>query len=293
MRLAGRRKLIVGIDPGTTSAFAAIDFSRNVVRLWSKRDPGGGELVATLREAGSPAMIAADVATPPDSVLKIASAFNARLFTPPRDMSEAEKANLSLGKGVSNAHERDALAAAFKAFNSVANVLRKVGRTLRERGMPEKIEEAQALVLGGVRLEDALEMFAPPQQVPAAGVSEQKPLDPGRVQAEFAKREERIRELLVALAELRKMNERLEAEKRELNQRIMSLLKGAMDRVLADTDVRRSRAEAERAKAFARSLQADIRRLKGLSALKRRSEKKSLDIEAIIGEHRAANRPRK
>jgi predicted RNase H-like nuclease (RuvC/YqgF family) len=284
--LAGRQKLIVGIDPGTTSAFAALSLDRRLVSLYSKRDAGREEMVSAMSEAGDPAVIATDVSVPPEFVTKIAAAFNARLSVPPKDMREPEKVHLSRGFAFSNAHERDAIASAVKAYNAVANTLRKVERTLKEQGMADKVEEAQSLVLGGMRMDDVLSLFSPPKPQPAAA----KPGSPGfrDVEAELSRKDGRIRSLAASLAELRKANERLEAEKAELHKRIESLRRGAKDRAMADSEVRRKTAEAERAKAFAKSLLAEIRKLKGAKTpLKRQGEKKGIDLEGIVADYRA------
>ena len=298
--MAARRKLIVGIDPGTTVAFAALDFGRNVVGLWSRRDAGREEVVAALREVGDPAIVATDVSAAPAFVLKVASDFNARLFIPPRDMREAEKAHLSRGTGFANLHERDALASAFKAYNSVSNVLRKVERTLKENGLADKVCEAQSLALCGVRVDDAIGFFTPPEEA-APGAAGSAAAGGGlaagpavrRLESELAKRNERIRGLLVAVAELQKSGERLEAEKRELLQRIASLRSGAMDRILLDGELRKSRAEAERAKALARALLSEARRQRGAKTpLKRQNEKKEVDLEGIISGYRESRERR-
>lgn len=290
--MATRPKLIVGVDPGTTAAFAALGLDRRLLRVWSRRDAGREEAVAALREAGDPAIVATDVAVPPEFVLRVASDFNARLFIPSHDMREAEKVHLSQGFKFSNLHERDAIACAVKAYNSVSNVLRKVERALAEKGLRERVDEAQALVLNGVRVDDAIGLFAAPLEadVEASGgelAGKGAARGSPKAEAEVARKNERIRELLVGNAELRKSCERLEAEKRELLKRIESLRRGALDRALVDSEVRKARAEAERARALSRALVAEVRKLKGAKTpLKRRDEKKSLDIEGIVAEYR-------
>jgi len=285
-----RRKLIVGIDPGTTVAFSAIDFQRNPVEIWSKRDAGINELVAALREAGDPVMIATDVSVAPDFVLKIASAFNARIFIPRKDMSEAEKATLVRSFKVNNAHERDATASALKAFYSVDNVLRRIARGMQERGLAGKTEEAQSLALSGVKVEDAVEMFTTPIAPKLHAAIEIKP-DAHKLEIELEKKNEKIRGLLVSVAELQKLNERNEAEKRELMKRIDALHHGVMDRALVDKEVRKKTAELERTRVFARNLLNEIKKLRGVKTpLKRADEKEKEDdssvLESMVEEYR-------
>ena len=286
--MSGKPKLIVGIDPGTTSAFAALDLGKNVVKLWSRRDAGREELVRELREVGGPVIIATDKSVAPDFVLKVATDFNARLFVPRRDMGEGEKKHLTQGMAYGNTHEMDALASALKAYHSVENVLRKVERIVADRGMPEKAAEAQFLALSGVRIEDTVEMFA----TPAVGahyavVGEERTAGSRKVEEELRRKDERIRELLVSVAEVRKSLDRAEEEKRELLQRIDALRRGVMDRVMTDSEVRKRSADAERAKAFARSLLSEVRRLKGIkTSLKRQHDKKEIDLDKLVRDYR-------
>lgn len=285
----GRKRLIVGVDPGTTAAFAALDLSGKPVASWSARGAGREELVKVIREVGDPVIVASDVATPPELVVKVAAAFNARLFFPDYDLTEVEKKRMTRGMGFANTHEMDALAAALKAYHSVENVMRKVERIAKEKGLSVKAEEMKALTLSGVRVEDAAEMLAERErklpELPRGEIGE-KPAR--KIGEELRAKDERIRELLVSVAELRKANERLEAERRGMSEKIALLEKGAYARARESAEVRRRDAEIARLRKFIGKLIAQLKAGKGVrSSLKGMAEKKEIDLENIVGEYRA------
>jgi hypothetical protein len=126
----GSRYLVVGIDPGTTTAIAALDLDGKVVHLSSSRQRPMSEVIKALYRAGKPLVIASDVREMPFSVERIRRAFSAVGYTPREDRSVEEKADMVAGFQYGNIHERDALAAAIDAFrhyrNRLQNALRRV-----------------------------------------------------------------------------------------------------------------------------------------------------------------------
>ena len=272
------RWLIIGIDPGTTTAYAALDFKKNLVSLWSGRGVGREELIQKIESAGTPAMVACDVATPPELVLKVAAAFNARLFSPGKDMDEVEKKRLAMGYRFSNPHELDALASALRAYHSVENTLRKVERVLREKGISEqRLEEAQQLVISGVRIEDVIESFVPREITVEAKAKHHE----RRLEEELARKDQRLRALAEANAELRKALERMEAEKKELEQRLSFMERGVYERIRLNREIRRKDATIARLRKLLRRLSR-----RPAQSLKSSEEKEQLDIERLVDEYR-------
>lgn len=100
--------------------------------------------------ATTPLVVACDTSPPSHFARKVASVFRARLFTPKHSLHVIEKVNLAKGLG-KNVHERDALAAARKAYNST--IQNKVRQFIRIAGKPT--EKQKALVLSGVKMRDA------------------------------------------------------------------------------------------------------------------------------------------
>ena len=81
--LSGKpRYLIVGIDPGTTTAFAALDLDGNLLHLQSSRQMTMSDVIEALYKVGKPLVIASDVQEMPFTVEKIRRAFSAIAYTP-------------------------------------------------------------------------------------------------------------------------------------------------------------------------------------------------------------------
>lgn len=281
-----RRRLIVGIDPGTTSAFAAFDLSGRFVASWSKRDAGKEELVAAIREAGDPLIIACDVAVAPAAVVKIAAAFNAKLFSPNYDLRESEKKGMTSNWKFVNVHELDAAAGALKALHFYGNLLRKTERVARENKLEAKVAEMQALALSGVKLEEAVEALVD-RKLEYEIV--EKTGGARRLAEENAKKDERIRELLGAVAELRKSIERLEAEKREMAHKLMLAEKGVLDRAKKDSEIRKRDAEILRLRNLIFSVK-EAKRLELQTRAKAREDRERLDLDKLVDEHRTSRK---
>ncbi len=123
----GAFPIIIGIDAGATVAFAAVDFDGRVVAKASRRNLGKERLIEMLTPY-YPVIVASDT-NPPSKLSKaIAAAFNARLSYPVHSLTYAEKSRMTRGYGYNNAHEKDALAAALKAYHGIENKMRQAGR---------------------------------------------------------------------------------------------------------------------------------------------------------------------
>lgn len=110
-------------------------------------------------DLGRPVIIAGDVNPPPKMLEKLAAGLSARLFYPEKNMSRFEKLKIAekYSKAVSpnkklwgNKHERDALAAALRAWKRIRPLIMRVeGATA---GMNrEKANNIMACVLMGKR----------------------------------------------------------------------------------------------------------------------------------------------
>ena len=174
--LSGKpRYLIVGIDPGTTTAFAALDLDGNLLHLQSSRQMNMGDVIESLYKIGKPLIIASDVQDMPFSVEKIRRAFSAIAYTPKQDVSVETKLELAAPFSYGNDHERDALSAALDAYRQYRH---KFQNLLKRIPPGHDLDEVRALVIRGQSLEQALaEMSgganpAPQREAPPARVDE-------------------------------------------------------------------------------------------------------------------------
>ncbi len=168
------RYLIVGIDPGTTTAVAALDLDGNLLYLTSSRQMNMSEVIESLFKVGKPLVIASDVENMPFTVEKIRRAFSAIAFTPKQDTSVETKMELAAPFAYGNDHERDALSAALDAYRQYRHRF----QSLLKRIPPgHDLDEVRARVIRGQSLDQVIgEMNTvapvPEVQVPPVAVDE-------------------------------------------------------------------------------------------------------------------------
>lgn len=124
--------VIVGIDPGTTSAYAILDLDGELVRLESKKHISTSEIIEEIIKIGKPVVIASDKSTTPSKVDKICSSVGAELFEPNQDLTQEKKKELGQGN---NSHEIDASASAVNAYNHLDKELRKIEQIASENNV--------------------------------------------------------------------------------------------------------------------------------------------------------------
>ncbi len=147
------RYIIVGIDPGTTTAIAALDLDGNLLHLQSSRQMSLSDVTESLYKAGKPLIIASDVHEMPFSVEKIRRAFKAVGYTPRQDVSVETKFELTSPYTYQNDHERDALSAALDAYRSYKNKFQSI---LKRVPPGYDLDEVRAGIVRGQSLEQVL-----------------------------------------------------------------------------------------------------------------------------------------
>jgi predicted RNase H-like nuclease (RuvC/YqgF family) len=144
--------VILGLDPGTTVGLAVLDLRGNLLHLSSRRSATDSWILNIIRRYGAPIIVAADVAHPPERVRRIASQFGARLWYPPQDILEKEKDAIAakfshiLSK-IDDAHQRDALVAAYLAYLDFAPKFRQVEKRVGDNRELEEFVK-RSVVLG-------------------------------------------------------------------------------------------------------------------------------------------------
>ena len=117
--LAKRRdRVIVGIDPGTTTAAAVVGLDGEVLDVLSTRTADTAAVIEWIIERGRPVLVGADVTPMPETVEKIRRSFDATGWTPSRDLPIDVKKHRTRETGYDNDHERDAIAAALGAYDA-------------------------------------------------------------------------------------------------------------------------------------------------------------------------------
>lgn len=143
--------LIIGIDPGTTTAVAALDLRGGVVNVVSGKNWGLEKVVEVISKIGRPIIISTDKSKVPAFVEKVCARFKAKLVVPRKDMSALEKKGTAVGF---RGHERDAIAAALYAYSVHKSMFKKVELSIppkkwdsvkRKLVLDEAINRADAL----------------------------------------------------------------------------------------------------------------------------------------------------
>lgn len=158
------RPLIIGLDPGTWTGLAVLDLNGVPLLVKSSKDLDRAEILLLLTQYGRPVVVATDVASPPESVKKLAAVFKAVLYSPSRDLSNDEKDLLleSLRNNypwikISDSHERDALASAYKAFLNYADKFEQVEAYISKFNVQLDVDRVKEAVIHGKTIAEAIE----------------------------------------------------------------------------------------------------------------------------------------
>ncbi len=157
------RRLIVGIDPGLTVGLSIMDLSGRILKIGSFREASRGQIIREITNYGKPSLICVDVYPYPSYVEKISSTLNSKLYTPRSVMTVSEKNEISRklamqqGVNVKNAHQRDALASAYKGYVKYRAEFEKIEQRYRDEYDRSLRDEIKDLMVKGRSLNDAIE----------------------------------------------------------------------------------------------------------------------------------------
>ncbi len=235
--LATRRDhVVVGIDPGTTTAVALLDLDGDVLDVRSTRTADTAAVIEWIIEHGRPVLVAADVEPMPETVEKIRRSFDAGAWVPERDLPVDEKLHRTREQAHDNDHERDALAAALFAFDDHEDQFERIAAKT-----PPALESGEVIarVVGG---EESVEAVVDDLTEDDAAEEEEREHDPRELSAEEKKikrlearigrledhvedledtvqrKDDRIDELEVELSEARREERREARERREVTR---------------------------------------------------------------------------
>lgn len=143
------KDVIVGIDPGVTTAYAILDFDGKLVELNSKKNLGQNSLIAIITKKGKVRVVATDVISVPHLVLNTAKKLQAVIIKPSKEIGAIKKKKvvrefLKENRGlpesprlkrllkVKNKHELAALCAAVTAYKHFGQLLNKIKYEAKE-----------------------------------------------------------------------------------------------------------------------------------------------------------------
>jgi len=199
-----RDYIIVGIDPGTTTAVAVLTLDGELRMLHSSRTISVPEVIEMIAEQGRPLIIASDVFPTPNTVEKIRRAFNAVLGSPEDIITTGDKIEFAKPYGYSNNHERDAIAAAVSVYRKNRNKFEQI-----KKKVPPRVDadEAIAQVVRGRSVDAVIsELTRRESKEPEAGTAR------ARADEEVIHLRESIRRYEESIQEMKRYHEELKKE---------------------------------------------------------------------------------
>lgn len=98
----------------------------NVLDIESGKNISVNDAIWEIEQRGDLLVLASDRFPLPRTIKKIAAAFECKIYSPREALAKKEKEELTKDYHNLNSHERDALAAALKAYNFFSHKLRQI-----------------------------------------------------------------------------------------------------------------------------------------------------------------------
>jgi predicted RNase H-like nuclease (RuvC/YqgF family) len=187
-----RDHVVVGIDPGTTTAVALLDLDGAVLDVWSTRTADTAAVIEWIIEGGRPVVVAADVEPMPETVEKIRRSFDAARWIPDSDLPVDEKLHRTREAAYDNDHERDALAAALFAYDDHAEQFDRI--TAKTPPQFDRGEVIARVVAGDESVEAVLEDLTEDDE-PEAESTEHDPRELTEEEKEIKRLKARVQRL--------------------------------------------------------------------------------------------------
>ena len=139
-----KKLLIVGIDPGITTAYAVIDIEGNLLHLNSSKQLDLNQLISGTINLGKAVLVGTDKAKVPGLVQAFATKLGARIINPEEDLKVDEKRKMAANFNFNDEHQSDALASALFAYKSARALLDKIDffvKANKKQGIKNRIKE--------------------------------------------------------------------------------------------------------------------------------------------------------
>ena len=124
--MEGKKLLIVGIDPGTTTAYAVLDIEGNLLHLASSKQLSLNQMISDTLKLGKVVLVGTDKGKIPHLAAAFGAKFGARIVNPEQDLKVDEKRKIVSSFDFDNEHQADALASALFAYRSEKSLLDKI-----------------------------------------------------------------------------------------------------------------------------------------------------------------------
>jgi len=273
------KPIIVGLDPGIITGVAILDLHGNLLFVNSGLALDKMSIIRTITKFGNPVVIASDVRRVPAVVEKIASVLGCAVYAPPRDLSVEEKRRIvqdnvaNFKDVVKNSHQRDAVAAALKAYFNFKNKFMQLEARAKELNLSRpQIEKAKALIVKGFTIKEALERVMFDDRPDKSPTTAQAEPEIQRLRSELSRLREKVEEQSRAIRDLEESRLNLLKQLKEREAKIEEL-----EEALIKASLKSSRTSQDD-EIVKRRLEASA---KTISELKARVEVMERDLEEL------------
>ena len=227
--MQARKPIIVGIDPGTTTAYAVLDTGGNLIEADSSRNMGLAELISRTARLGKVIIAGTDKRKVPELVYKYAARMGAKIMSPDEDIPVAEKKSMAKEFHMRNEHENDALASALEAFKGVRHIVEKINRTEYE----DKELLKEMVIKNGMSIKGAMEHLNPKTDEEDTEMRESSPVNTDKLMSRLRAYEREIYFLRKYISKLK--NEKFPKQRQIMkpmsNERVSSLFRFKEERI--------------------------------------------------------------
>ena len=155
-----KQRVIVGIDPGTTTAWAILAIDGTVLQIGSSKEVGISNLISIIASFGKPIIVGCDKRKTPKLISEFGRKCGSRVISPRNDLLLSHKRDLTSGYEVSNAHELDALASARYALKEVRPLITKIESFITRARSTLLINDILDSILStDANIKDTVELF--------------------------------------------------------------------------------------------------------------------------------------
>lgn len=279
------KPVIVGLDPGIITGIAILDLHGNLVFVDSGLALDKISIIRTVTKFGNPVVIASDVRRAPVVVEKIASILGSTVYTPSRDLSVEEKRRVvqenvvNFKDVVKNSHQRDAVAAALKAYFNFKNKFMQLEAKAKELNLTRtQIERAKALIVKGFTIKEALERATFDDKPDKSPVTAQAEPETQRLRSELSKLREKVEEQSKLIRDLEESRLNLLRQLKEKEAKIEELEEALIKATL------RSPHTSQDDEAVRRRLEASAKTISELKARVEVMERDLGDLKCLVRE---------
>ena len=142
--MESKKLLIVGIDPGITTAYAVLDIEGKLLKLNSSKQLELNMIISDVIEYGKAVLVGTDKAKAPGLAEAFATKLGARVVSPSEDLKVEEKRKITGSYNFEDEHQGDALASALFAHRQTKPLLDKIDYFTEQngkQGIRDKIKE--------------------------------------------------------------------------------------------------------------------------------------------------------